>query len=293
MDKNAKIGISSLLICLCLCLSVLVGGGLIYFQKDQQPAPAPAAQTTPALVAGTPAPAAQTTPAPAPVTQTQKEVYHISGYNYPRSQAEGECQTFSGRLATKAELQDAQTKGADWCSTGWLKDETSAFYPITSTLITGCGNGSAGIKEYTPGQNAGINCYGVKPPNGTSNIAQFNINKWSYYDTPKEVYHLSGYNYTRSQAEGECQKFNGRLATKGELEAAQIQGADWCSTGWLKNETAAFYPITTSTQTGCGNGSPGIKEYTPGDNAGINCFGLKPPSGTQKIAPFNSTKWSL
>ena len=53
---------------------------------------------------------------------------------------------------------------------------------------------------------------------------------------------------------------------------------DVCATGWVSNSGAAYYPIYASIVGGCGNGSPGIKHYTPPNNmAGIWCYGVKPP----------------
>ena len=63
---------------------------------------------------------------------------------------------------------------------------------------------------------------------------------------------------------------NARVAADGmgDLEGAalanaQAQGADWCFTGWVSDSNDAQYPITTSTQGGCGNGSAGLMTYTP------------------------------
>jgi hypothetical protein len=96
-----------------------------------------------------------------------------------------------------------------------------------------------------------------------------------------EVYAIAGYTHTRATAQAKCASYGGTLATMSQLLAAQIAGADWCSTGWLADMSGAYYPITTRTGSGCGNGSPGIKAYTPA-LAGANCFGPKP-----KQAPFS------
>ena len=106
-----------------------------------------------------------------------------------------------------------------------------------------------------------------------------------------QVFHIGGYNWTKAEAEAICKKFKGRLATYAELEEAQRLGADWCSTGWLSDKNDTFYPITTSTQFGCGNGSAGIKQWNPpGGKAGINCFGIKDKSiSSEPLVNFNQT----
>jgi hypothetical protein len=109
----------------------------------------------------------------------------------------------------------------------------------------------------------------------------------------EEVFHIKGYTHTKDQAAGACTAHDAAVATRAQVEAAQEAEADWCSTGWVSDQTAAVYPITTTTGQGCGNGTAGIKQWTPQNNqAGVNCYGVKPAAGTEGIAPFNTTKWS-
>jgi Extracellular link domain len=102
-----------------------------------------------------------------------------------------------------------------------------------------------------------------------------------------------GYDYTKAQAQGVCAQYGARVATQSELQNAQRGGADWCATGWVSDSDIAQYPITTRTMGGCGNGSPGIKQYNPG-SAGVNCYGSKPEKADVggKIQPFNETNWN-
>jgi hypothetical protein len=103
------------------------------------------------------------------------------------------------------------------------------------------------------------------------------------------------YRYTKDQASNICSQYNAQVATLDQLKQAQLMGADWCATGWVSDSDSAIYPITTSTQGGCGNGQTGIMFWTPSDNKAIvNCYGIKPdqtqyPSGT--IRPFSQSSW--
>ena len=93
----------------------------------------------------------------------QPEVFHISGYNYTKPQALDQCKLYNADLATETQLTDAFNKGADWCSTGWLKDTDTPAYPIQSQRA-GCGD--KGINKYLPlDGKAGSNCYGIRPTN--------------------------------------------------------------------------------------------------------------------------------
>jgi len=88
-----------------------------------------------------------------------------------------------------------------------------------------------------------------------------------------------------------------------------MQGAEWCSAGWVSDAANALYPMQAKVE-GCGYGpgiqdygvgwlpsSDGSKEHEKGNGnpatamATVNCFGKKPPSGTADIAPFNGAQW--
>ena len=113
-------------------------------------------------------------------------------------------------------------------------------------------------------------------------------------DGKKEVFHIRGYTHTKDQAAGACATHHDAVvATKAQVVAALDADADWCSTGWVSDENAAYYPITTSIMAGCGGATPGLKKYTPTNGlAGVNCYGVKPDQGTEGIMKFNATKWS-
>jgi hypothetical protein len=223
------------------------------------------------------------------------EVFYIGGYEYTKAQAAGVCTTRDAVVATGAQLSDAQAAGADWCSTGWLSDQSKPKYPITTNVQGGCGNGSSGIKEYLPPTGkAGVNCYGVKPESATAKFSEY---KQSRHGPTSEVFYVGGYDYTKAQAVGVCAKHGATVASNRQLIAAREAGADWCATGWLSDQTVAKYPINTTIMPGCG-GSPSVVEYTPPTGkAGVNCFGVKPEKvegagSDATLRKWNSTKWS-
>ena len=113
---------------------------------------------------------------------------------------------------------------------------------------------------------------------------------------PTQVFAVGpGYNYTQAQAQGVCSQYGAQVATTAQLQDAQSKGADWCFTGWVSDSNTAMYPITTSTEAGCGNGTSGVIQWNTGNgNAGVNCYGPKPgidnfPENT--IMPFSQTAW--
>jgi hypothetical protein len=102
------------------------------------------------------------------------------------------------------------------------------------------------------------------------------------------------YTTPRSEAQKVCLKYGSTMATLNQLKYSQAQGADTCATGWVADDNVnAYYPITTSTQGGCGNGRTGIIRWTPDSKmAGVYCFGVKPTPGTADVASFKNALWN-
>jgi hypothetical protein len=110
-----------------------------------------------------------------------------------------------------------------------------------------------------------------------------------------EVFQVSqgGYTTTKAAAAAVCTQYGAQLATKAQVQTAANRGADWCSTGWVADEDAAYYPAQVA-RPGClsAGGSPGLIPYTPTDKkAAVNCYGVKPNASAAKagesILPFN------
>jgi len=110
-----------------------------------------------------------------------------------------------------------------------------------------------------------------------------------------QVYPAGGWRYDLTFAEGQarCAKFGGTVATTAQLQEAQRNGADWCSSGWVA-EGQGKWPITLTPIGGCG-GRTGIIEWTPGERAGVNCYGPKPdmndPAAQDMVGAFNGQTW--
>jgi Extracellular link domain len=118
------------------------------------------------------------------------------GYDYKKEEAEAICMKYGAKVATTQQLTDAQKNGADWCFSGWVSDSNTGKWPITTSVVGGCG-GRRGIIEWTPDtKKAGVNCYGPKPPanqypEGT--IKSFNGDLWDQPTKPTYVTIKSGY----------------------------------------------------------------------------------------------------
>jgi hypothetical protein len=118
------------------------------------------------------------------------------GYDYTRDQATGVCAGYGARVATRAQLEEAQAKGADWCFSAWIQDSPTGQWPITTSVVGGCG-GRQGIIEWTPdSKKAGVNCYGPKPAIQSVSegmIKPFNGTNWDQPSGPVYTEVPSGY----------------------------------------------------------------------------------------------------
>ena len=102
----------------------------------------------------------------------------------------------------------------------------------------------------------------------------------------KEVYHISGNNYSYNQAKAVCKAFDADLANYQQIEDAYEKGANWCSYGWSADQLALFptnMKIWKKLQKEGSNpnacGRPGINGgYIANSNVkfGANCYGNKP-----------------
>jgi hypothetical protein len=102
-----------------------------------------------------------------------KEVYHIPGNRFTYHDAKAVCKAFDGELSSYNQINDANKKGASWCSYGWTKDQLG-LYPTSQSDWTklqdkeghkyDCGlPGINGGYVPNPHTKLGSNCYGVKP----------------------------------------------------------------------------------------------------------------------------------
>ena len=148
-------------------------------------------------------------------------------------------------------------------------------------------------------------CYGVyiqPPPEAPGSCPPANPDEWQCFSPAQvqrpEVFALfpGGYATTQANAPALCGTYDATVATKEQLQDAFGQGAQWCGAAWVSDQLDAYYPMQVA-KPECANGV-GVQEYgasflpkDPGTGApmaGVNCYGKKPPAGTQDVSPFNS-----
>lgn len=85
-----------------------------------------------------------------------EEVFHIGNQLYRFSEADELCRIKGAKLATRAQLEEAQAHGADWLgSYGWTEGQHA--YTVSPD------EGVRGGRIADPDLLLGVNCYGKKP----------------------------------------------------------------------------------------------------------------------------------
>ena len=125
----------------------------------------------------------------------------------------------------------------------------------------------------------------------------------------EEVFHIGNNKYNYKEAKAVCKAYNAELADYNQLEKAYMEGAEWCSYGWSKDQLALF-PTQKATyerlkaKSKCGKGGqscgrPGINGgffINPNIKFGVNCYGKKPDALKEqerrlaRMNPFPKTK---
>jgi hypothetical protein len=105
----------------------------------------------------------------------------------------------------------------------------------------------------------------------------------------QEVFNISNNLYTYQQAQDVCSSYGARLATYDEIEAAYVDGGEWCNYGWSASQMALFptqkdtwnrLQRTQNHKNDCGR--PGINGgymENPEFQFGANFYGTNPTPG--------------
>jgi hypothetical protein len=100
-----------------------------------------------------------------------KEVFFIQN-KYTFDEAKAVCSLINAELATYEQLNDAYTKGANWCAWGWMADGSvgypvqQEFWEYIETVNSGFCGPNAGVHRMANADKTksfGVMCYGIKP----------------------------------------------------------------------------------------------------------------------------------
>ena len=204
------------------------------------------------------------------------EVFNVcpggGGYNLTQDEAAAACKAAGARLASKAEIDQAFSRGANWCALGWSSDG-SAYFPMNK-ILPEYGAGCGGVQVNGPsdmawsGGKACATCYGVKPKQETNppDVMPFNT------DVQTHTYKMTSPGYDEGSGMGQT--------CFDSLTVAQAQAQCSANTSCMSFSFAAGVP-TGGTGGGC------FKMDNVGFNQNPAFVGY-----TKQKQPPNQTTWN-
>lgn len=116
------------------------------------------------------------------------EVFLVSDNHFTYEEAEPLCQAYGAKLATIEQIQDAYTKGADWCNYGWIKGQMAVYPTQPDTYYrlqksdddrvrNKCGKIGVNGGKFPVGRRFGVHCYGPKPATWNEYAAKCKLTK--------------------------------------------------------------------------------------------------------------------
>jgi hypothetical protein len=184
-----------------------------------------------------------------PMRNTQPEVFLV-GPTVPGSSAEAVCTNIGARLATKGQLEYAAIKGALWSEYGWLGNSSNVLekpYRIVKGSVIIQDKTTKNAVEVSPTvlSRAMVNCFGIKPDSGNSEISTpFNDTPlWSEYTNANRAMQSFGTEETVPVPDIEVIKSNLILLTDpnyaNRLGIGSSAYTDACKTYTSENTTSS------------------------------------------------------
>jgi hypothetical protein len=136
-------------------------------------------------------------------------------------------------------------------------------------------------KVVTPPADILAKCTSTTRPTAAANIA-----------AQQEVFlATTSAGITQAQAATTCSALGATVATSGQLRDAQLNGAQWCTPGWVRDSTTPLFSVSISDKCG-GEPGTGVRSSTQTNITAAHCFGLKPAKGATAVVGFNAKQWS-
>lgn len=122
-------------------------------------------------------------PTTASIIPSLSEVFYIANNMFTYEQAPAVCKAYGAELASYSQVEEAYTRGAEWCGYGWTAGGMALFptqeetwrklqLEIDPSKRTACGRPGINGGYFDPSTKFGVNCYGVRPKRPKSEASQ-------------------------------------------------------------------------------------------------------------------------
>ena len=134
----------------------------------------------------TPVPSASTAggikPTTASLLPSLEEVFYIANNVFTYDQAPAVCKAYGGELASYSQVEEAYSRGAEWCGYGWTAGGMALFptqeetwrklqLEVDPKKRLACGRPGINGGYFDPSIKFGVNCYGTRPTQKKGDIS--------------------------------------------------------------------------------------------------------------------------
>lgn len=113
-------------------------------------------------------------PTSASILPSLSEVFHIANNVFTYDQAPAVCKAYGAELASYSQVEEAYSRGAEWCGYGWTSGGMALFptqeetwrklqLEVDPAKRIACGRPGINGGYFDPSVKFGVNCYGVRP----------------------------------------------------------------------------------------------------------------------------------
>ncbi len=110
------------------------------------------------------------------------EVFYIANNVFGYDQAPAVCKAYGAELASYSQVEEAYSRGAEWCGYGWTAGGMALFptqedtwrklqLEVDPAKRTACGRPGINGGYFEPSLKFGVNCYGVRPTRRKGDIS--------------------------------------------------------------------------------------------------------------------------
>jgi hypothetical protein len=113
-------------------------------------------------------------PQPSRPVPAVEEVFYVGNNIFEYNQAPMVCKAYGAEVATYSQIEDAYSRGAEWCGYGWTQGGIALFptqeetwrnlqLEVDPAKRIACGRPGINGGYFDPSTKFGVNCYGVRP----------------------------------------------------------------------------------------------------------------------------------
>lgn len=121
-------------------------------------------------------------PTTASILPSLSEVFYVANNMFTYDQAPAVCKAYGAELASYSQVEEAYSRGAEWCGYGWTAGGMALFptqeetwrkmqLEVDPAKRIACGRPGINGGYFEPSLKFGVNCYGVRPQRRKGDIS--------------------------------------------------------------------------------------------------------------------------